>query len=138
MRGALPWPLRMRTILAHMTFAGLVGHFGHSSVKQLARAANDGVPLERRPRIVLVGLNVEMPKNALISFQFVIGQLLRNELPVGIMRIIAFDPGKHFAKRRSQFCQRGILLGCEIVLNQFLALNRSPNQFGSRWTTDEA
>jgi hypothetical protein len=117
----------MRPTLTHVALAGLIGHFGHAAVEQFARAAYDRVPLERRAGIVLVRLNVEMTKNAFVFIQFFIGQLLRNELSIGVAGIIAFNFWKDFAKRRGQLDQRLILLGSKIVLEQFVALNRAAN-----------
>src|SRR6267142_1394879 len=97
--------LRMRPTLAHVALAGLIGPFGHAAVEPFTRAANARVPLERRAGIVLVRLNVEMTKNAFVFIQFFIGQLLRNELSIGVMWIIAFDFGKDFAQRRGELNQ---------------------------------
>ena len=128
----------MRSTLSHVALAGLIGHFGHAAVKQFARANNEGVPLEGRTGVRLVGLDMVMAKNALILFQFLIGQLLRNELSIGVMGIIAFYFWKYFAKRRGELNQRRVLLGGKIVLEQFLALNGPANQFGSRGMTHKA
>ena len=127
----------MRSALSHVALAGLIGHFGHASVEQFARAINDGFPLEGGTGIGLVGLNMVMTKNALVLIQFFIGQLLRNQLSIGVMGVIAFDFWKNFAKRRGQLDERLILLRSKIVLEQFLTLNCPPNQFGSRRMADE-
>ena len=43
-----------------MPRAGLVGGFGHPAMQELASAADDVVPLERRTRVHFIRLDVEM------------------------------------------------------------------------------
>src|SRR5258705_2723789 len=132
---SLPRRLRMRSALSHVALAGLIGHFGHAAVQQFARAVDDGIPLEGRTGIRLVGLNMVMTKNAFVLLQFIVRQFLWNQFPIRVMGIVALNFWKHFAKRRGQLNERFILLGSEIVLYQIIALNRPANQLRARGMT---
>src|SRR5689334_15795230 len=59
-----------------------------------------------------------MAKNSFVIIQFVVGELVRNQMAIRILRIITFNFWKHLAERRGEFDQRLILLRSEIVLDQ--------------------
>ena len=63
-----------------MALAGLVRHGGHAAVEELPGAADHVIPLEGRTRIHLVGLDVKMADNALVTLKISIRQLLEDEI----------------------------------------------------------
>src|SRR5207237_468034 len=77
-----------------MPFAGLVGHIRHSTMEQLSRFAYDAVPLKGGAGIDFIGLDMIVAQDALIGIQLGIRQLSLEEIPGGIPRVIAFNPGK--------------------------------------------
>src|SRR5439155_27050991 len=121
-----------------MSLAGLVGGLGHAAVEQLPSITDDVIPLEGRAGVGFVGLDVEVAEDAFVFVQLVIGQLLRNDFAFGVVRIVALDLGKYFAKRRCQFDQGCVLLGGEIVLPELVALNRAGDRFRARRVADKA
>jgi hypothetical protein len=60
-------------------------------MEHFARVADDRVPLKCGARVYLVGLNVEMAKDALVAFEFLIGQFLKYQFPATVFRVIAPD-----------------------------------------------
>ena len=86
------------------------------SVHQRPRPVDHLVPIERRAGVRLVRLHVVVPQHALVLAPRVVVQLVRNELPVGVARIVALQLGEDPAQRRGQLDQRVVLLGREVVL----------------------
>src|SRR3954470_9386552 len=82
-----------------MAFGRGIGGFGASVHQQSSRATDHAIPLKCWSWIVLVGLNVIMAEHTPISGQFLIGQLARDQMPLRVLWIIAFDFRKNLAKR---------------------------------------
>ena len=66
-------------------------------LQQPARALDHQVPLKRRPRVHLVGLYMVMAENPVVIPERFIRQLVGDQLPVRIPRVIALNSGKHLA-----------------------------------------
>src|SRR5688572_13707500 len=79
-----------------------------------------------------------MAQHALVGIPLGVFQLLRNELAVGVLGVVALDLREDAAERRRELDQRVVLLGREVVLGEFLALDVADDQFLARRAADEA
>ena len=64
------------------------------------------VPIQRRARIGLVGLDVVMTEHALILGQHFVGQFPGNQFAVFVARVIANDVGQRLAQRGGEVSER--------------------------------
>src|SRR5271156_6391570 len=92
-------------------------------IEQPARAVDHQVPLKCRSRIHLVGLYMVMAENPVVIPERFVIQLVGNQFPVRIPRIIALDPGKYLTEGGGQLDQSRVLLRREIILDQLLPLD---------------
>src|SRR4029450_8530999 len=121
-----------------MSLAGLICGPGNAAVQHPAGIADDVIPLERGTRVRLVGLDMKVTEHALVTLEFVIRQLFRNRLAIGIARVVAVDLWKDFAKRGGQPRPGRLLFGREIVLDEFTPLHGSSYRLRLSRAADEA
>ena len=120
-----------------MAQAGLIGGVRHSPVQQASSTSDDVIPIERGAGVIFVGLNMKMAQDAVICLRIGSESLSEISLPWASVesRIRSLEKT---CKCRSQLDQGAILLGSEVVLDQFLALNDAVNRFGSSGVADES
>jgi len=120
-----------------MSPANQIGLLGKASVLQVAGGVDNIIPVKCRSWIDLFCLNMKMAQHAVVIFKNVVRQLCKNHLAVLVARIITFDIREHLGEGSGEFDQGAILLGCKIVLDQFLPLDLSMNQLRARRMADE-
>src|SRR5437588_7872912 len=91
------------------------------------------VPLKGRTRIDFVCLDMVMAEHPCVVIQFLIRQLVTNQLPGRIPWIIAFNLRKYFAQSGGEMGEGVVLLGREIILHQLPALDVPTHRLRPGW-----
>src|SRR5882672_2326744 len=68
--------------------------------QEFSRAADNALPLKRRARIHLVGLDMIVPKHTSIVIEILVRKFSREKMALGVFGIVAFDFRKYTAQRR--------------------------------------
>ena len=85
---------------------------------ELSRLADHPVPLERRARVDLVRLHVEVPEHAVVIVVLGGRQVAQEQFPLVVPRVVALDLGEDRAERGREPGQGLVLLRREVVLHQ--------------------
>ncbi len=96
---------------------------------QRLRAADYFFPVEGGAGVGFVFLDVVVADHALEVLPLLVGQDMRDEIALLVLRVGELNLGKHFREGGGEFDQRVVLLGSEVVLIKLLALDGALDQF---------